>query len=67
MSFYNVEVEGVIVGRVEADNHEDAMVRAKSTYATNPDGSLKKFTVKEISAKHPLVEKVEEKNRKRGD
>lgn len=67
MSFWNVEIEGVVVGRVQGEDEQDASTRAKRAYAMQPDGSVKKFTVKQLDVKHPLVEKVEEKNRKRGD
>ena len=66
MSFWNVEVEGVVVGRVQGLDEADASARAKSAYATQPDGSVKKFTVKKVDVKHPLVEKVLEKYNESG-
>ena len=65
MSFWNVEVEGVVVGRVQGRDETDASARAKSAYATQPDGSVKTFSVTQLDVKHPLVEKVLEKKKEK--
>ncbi len=64
MSFYNVEIDGVCVGRVQGDDDKDAMARDESTYCTQSDGTIKKCTVRRVDVKHPLVEKVDAKNAK---
>jgi|TARA_B100000073_G_C23260730_1_gene382318 hypothetical protein len=56
---YLVEVEGLIVGRVQGENEDDALRRARDCYARERDGTLsKKFLVKPL---HPVVDKVEKK------
>jgi hypothetical protein len=65
MSFWNVEIEGVVVGRVQGEDEQDASTRAKRAYAMQPDGSVKKFTVKQLDVKHPLVEKVEQNKKEK--